>query len=233
SLQGDTISDLYRTRANYIRGRYGETEDNYYRKVVAEFDKLTQAPDGSEFNLWFGYDLFCQVNLWYIISLLNDPEKQQALYIIYPTYLTGEDIWNDFGGADTADLTGCYNKRMLLDPVEMALGTALWNAYKNADLASLDELSRTDSPCFPYLREVCKAHLERFPADGVKGRPEQAVEQLIKEGPSDFSTVFHKFSRREGIYGFSDLQVKQIFDSVKDDSPDSSMGYTKKSRFIK
>ena len=215
NLEGDTVTEFYRTRAGYIKGRYGETEDTYYGRVAGEFNKLMQAPNDSEFNLWFGYDLFCQVNLWYIISLLNDLEKEKAIYLVYPTYLRGDDIWNDFGNASPADLTGCYNRRMRVNSIGISLGKDLWTAYKNSDFAWLEELSKTDSPYFPHLREICQAHLERFPTNGGKGRPEKAVEQLIEEGASDFNTVFNKFSQREGIYGFGDLQVKQIFENVK------------------
>ena len=215
-LAGDTIENFYKTRAAFIKSRYEDTEDNYYRKVVAEFDTLLQAPGSSEFNLWFGYDLFCQVNLWFIISLLNDPKKRHSIDLIYPSYLSDENVWDDFGNATSADLIGCYERRIRVDTAGIVLGTDLWTAYKNADFARLDELSKIDSPYYPYLKEVCQAHIQRFPTDDEEGRPEKAIERLITEGLSDFNTVFHKFSQREGVYGFSDLQVKQIFETVKD-----------------
>jgi hypothetical protein len=31
----------------------------------------------------------------------------------------------------------------------------------------------------------------------------------------DFGIVFKEFSQRENIYGFSDLQVKRLFDKIK------------------
>ena len=215
SLNGDSHTEFYRTRARYIEGRYGEAESNYYTRVVSEFQKLMQAPDGSEFNLWFGYDLFCQVNLWYIFSLLNDLKRKLAIYLVYPSYLTGNNIWDDFGNASPEDLRGCYTRRLRVDSIGTALGSDLWTAYKHADFARLEELSRTNSPYFPHLKEVCEAHLLRFPAEGDRGRPEKVVEQMLKDGVSDFNTVFRMFSQTEGIYGFSDLQVKQIYEMVK------------------
>lgn len=220
NLEGDTLADFYKNRAGYIQTRYGETEGNYYQKVVAELDKLVQVPEGSEINLWFGYDLFCQVNLWFIFSLLDDSHKKHSIYLVYPSYLSGDDVWDDFGNATPEILTGCYNRRLRVDLGGIALGTDLWTAYKDADFAKLEELSKTGSPYFPYLREVCQAHRDRFPA-GEKGRPEKVVEQLIKkEEPSTFNTVFRKFSQLEGVYGFSDLQVKQIFDTVNERKDD-------------
>lgn len=216
NLSGETVEDFYKTRAAFIQGRYGEPCANYYIKVVAELDKLLQATESSEFNLWFGYDLFCQVNLWFILSLLNNPAKKNTIYLVYPSYLSGDNIWDDFGNATSEDLIGCYHRRLHLDSVGMNLATDLWTAFKYADSARLAKLSTTGSWYFPHLRAVCQAHLERFSCNGEKGRPERVIEQLITEGPSDFNTVFNKFSQREGVYGFSDLQVKQIFETVKD-----------------
>lgn len=62
-LEGETLPEFLKTRAAYINKTY----QGIYTEVTTEIDKITQAPSTSEFNLWFGYDLFCQVNLWFII----------------------------------------------------------------------------------------------------------------------------------------------------------------------
>src|SRR5688572_17147993 len=66
-LSGDNLNDFWRSRANY----HGSTEDEYHNRVVSEFEKIIDTPGNSEFNLWFEYDLFCQVNMWFVISIIN------------------------------------------------------------------------------------------------------------------------------------------------------------------
>ena len=64
------------------------------------------------------------------------------------------------------------------------------------------------------MQEVVKAHIERFPKDGSKGRPEKVIEDIIKNVSTDFHKVFKEFCNRESIYGFGDTQVKVIYDKV-------------------
>ena len=59
NLSGDSLHDFWQSRAKYM----GLPATEYHNKVVTEFEKIMSAPDKSEFNLWFEYDLFCQVNM--------------------------------------------------------------------------------------------------------------------------------------------------------------------------
>jgi hypothetical protein len=213
-LHGDSLPEFYQTRAKHIEKMYGESQSEYYVRVVNEFEKLQAVPDGSEFNLWFGYDLFCCANMWFILSILNSLSIQKIIFAVYPSYLKAYEVWNDFGGATPEDLITCFNSRTPFDEAGLRLGADLWTAYKNADLTKLETLSKQPSSCFPYLHEVCKAHIERFPKNGGKGKPERVIEDIVQNTSSDFHTVFTEFFKREGIYGFGDAQVKQLYDNV-------------------
>ncbi|WP_207431494.1 hypothetical protein [Sabulibacter ruber] len=212
-VTGDTLPEFYRTRAAYLQATYPTVQESYYTKVVPQLEKLTSAPADAEFNLWFGYDLFCQVNLWFILSLLHK-QSHKEVFVVYPTYLSGTDVWQDFGLASAQDLLNCFQDRVKLNQEDLALGKDLWEAYKNGDPSRLEELSKRQSACFPYLREVCAAHLERFPGNGEKGRPEKAIEEIVQSAGPEFAAAFDAFSRKEGIYGFGDAQLRQIYDRV-------------------
>ncbi|MBB1286788.1 hypothetical protein HRH25_20575 [Flavisolibacter sp. BT320] len=58
-LLGDNLLDFWQSRARYLK----ITEAEYNHSVVQELGKIVHAPDNAEFNLWFEYDLFCQVNM--------------------------------------------------------------------------------------------------------------------------------------------------------------------------
>jgi hypothetical protein len=215
-LQGKDLSDFWKSRAAYI----GISSTEYYEKVVAEFDKILTAPEGTEFNLWFEYDLFCQVNLWFVLSLITDLTIKKRVYTVQSTYLTREDknFWNAFGPATPDQLIQSFNDRILLSDRDIQLGKQLWNAYKNANFTELKSLSKNQTHVFPYLREVIEAHIDRFPKGGEKGRPEKVLEEIIHTHPSDFQTVFQEFWKRESIYGFGDVQLKHLYDKVPNTS---------------
>ena len=212
NLSGDNLRDFWQTRAKYM----GLTEVEYHKNVVKEFEKLMNAPDNSEFNLWFEYDLFCQVNMWFVISIINSLSIKKKVYAVYTSYLdrTSKQFWNGFGPANSSELTICFADRIPLNNAGLQLGQDLWTAYKSSDLEELVRLTENQSSAFPYLQEVIKAHVDRFPKDGTKGRPERVIEDIVKNISTDFYKVFKEFWNRESIYGFGDIQLKHLYDKV-------------------
>lgn len=211
-LSGNDLQGFWRSRAKHI----GLTGAEYQDKVASEFEKIIHAPDDSEFNLWFEYDLFCQVNMWFVISLINNLPVNKKVYAVYTSYLDRADkhFWNGFGPANSSQLQICFADRILLSGADLQLGQELWTAYRNNDLEELNHLAENQSLAFPYLREVVKAHVDRFPKDGTRGRPEKVIEDITKNVSTDFHEVFKEFWNRESIYGFGDTQLKHLYDKV-------------------
>ena len=162
-LSGDNLHDFWQSRAKYMR----ITETEYNNSVVKELKKIMNAPDNSEFNLWFEYDLFCQVNMWFVISIINSLPIKKKVYAVYTSHLDkrSKQFWNGFGPANSDELKICYTKRILFSETGMNLGRELWKAYKNGNLEELTNLTKNQSFSFPYLQEVVKAHVDRFPKD--------------------------------------------------------------------
>jgi hypothetical protein len=211
-LSGDNLHDFWQLRANYMK----ITETEYNNSVAKEFEKIIDAPDNSDFNLWFEYDLFCQVNMWFVISIINSLAIKKEVFAVYTSYLdrTNKQFWNGFGPANSDELKVCYADKILLSEADIDLGKDLWEAYKNGNLEKLTILSKNHSLAFPYLQEVVKAHVDRFPKDGTKGRPEKVIEDITKNISTDFHEVFKEFWNRESIYGFGDSQLKHLYDKV-------------------
>ena len=185
--------------------------------MASEFEKIRQAPAGSQFNLWFEYDLFCQVNMWFVLSLIAGLPSPKQVWAVYPSFLPRQHphFWSGFGAATAGELLKSFRDRIALNKNEIQLGQRLWQAYKNSDLEELTKLSVYKSAALPELQPVVQAHTDQFPPEGGKGRPERILEEIIKTGPGDFQSVFTAFSKREPIYGFGDVQLKAIYDRVR------------------
>jgi len=207
SLGAELLWDFWKTRASYISSVYSEPEKNYYRKVVGEFLKLVRG-DADEIYLWFEYDLFCQVNMWFILSLLAKVPLKNV-FRVEPG--VRESIWNGFGKHDAVQLRRCFEKRQRFTFDEIQLGVGLWHAYKNGDLNLLEKLSAQNSKCFPYLKEACSAEIDRK----KNNRPQNTLRNILNRGKRDFSEIFQEFSASEGVYGFGDLQVKLMLNQIK------------------
>lgn len=206
-VKAESLEDFWQTRATFITNSYGGNEKEYFSGVVAEFEKLkTAALARAEINLWFEYELFCQVNLWFCLYFLR--ETGTRIFRVAPVVRQKEDIWKGFGRLEAGDLEKCLAKRIEFSENDLLLGADLWQAYQNADYEKLEKLSENESQCFPFLREVCRAEIEKAT------RPRRALQEIIASGKEDFAEIFPAFSAQMGVYGFGDTQVQRILSEI-------------------
>ncbi len=204
---GKTLAEFWQIRSEFIDENYGDAAEIYYQKVVGEFEKLQNITDKDEVYLWFEYELFCQVNMWFCLSLLK--HSKAKVYRVAPVVRNEKNIWKGFGDLFEEDLRRCFAKRTKFTESDLKLGADLWEAYRNKDYTKLIILSVKESACFPQLVAVCEAEIEK------KKRPVKALNSIISSGETNFGNIFKRFSEREGVYGFGDAQVKRIYDTIK------------------
>jgi len=210
-VTGNSLPEFWQIRAKFITNAYGMTAEGYAVKTIQEIEQLSHLPDQAEVCLWFEDDLFCQVNLWFILSLLAE-KSDPRVFRVFPPEATSENRWKGFAEATPEDLELSYRAKVPFTRDDLALGKNLWGAYQQGDSGKLCALSKSESPCFRQLEEVCQAQADRLGENPTQRRPEKAILALFANGITDFDSVFSKFSEREGIYGFGDLQVKELFD---------------------
>jgi hypothetical protein len=211
---GATWEEFWEIRIEFLTKQYGATALEVQKKTIAEAEKIRGLADGVELSLWFEDDLFCQVNLWFILSLLAD-KPTLRVFRVFPPEAPSENRWRGFTDASPEELEQANRTKILFSKQDMGLGKSLWEAYSKHDWDALKILSRYPSSCFSNLEEVCQAQLDRFPTHQLLGRPEQLIQEILASGIIDFPSLFAEFSRRAGIYGFGDLQVRELLDSIK------------------
>ena len=210
-VTGETLEEFWKNRATYIFRKRPENKPDYYSKTVSEFEKIINIPAGSEINLWFEEDLFCQVNLWFCIHLLKNKINDCKINLIRPFAINRRG----FGALSEEELIQAYRVKKHLNKNAIILLSECWVAFKTHDLKLLKKLSFRDLDNFPVLPEVALAHADRFAEKGKLGRPERVLLKIIKEYKTrKFGEVFRLFSKKAGIYGFGDLQVKTIYENV-------------------
>jgi hypothetical protein len=210
-VQASSLAEFWHTRSSYITKTYQNGTEGYDAKVVSEFNKLLQTPGDSAINLWFEDDLFCQANMWFILSFLQQNGIERDLFRVFPKQSTD---WNGFGPLRAPELIECHEHKVQFHKEDIDLGVNLWAAYQHADLERMKELSGITSACFHHLKEVVQAHVDRFPPNGGLGRPSKTLKEIVDKGETDFYKIFAEFFRKEGIYGFGDLQVKVLLEKI-------------------
>lgn len=203
-VDADTPLEFWDERARFILTDYGEDEIEFHERVADELEKLADMEADDEINLWFEYELFCSVNMWFCISKLQ--HTGAAIYRVDPSVLSTEDRWKGFGLMTADDLKKCFDDRQYFNESDIKLGADLWDAYRKNDHEHLRELSKTSSERFPYLAEVCEAEIAKAT------RPKQILDEITVGGVTEFTDVFVEFTKRAGVYGFGDLQVERLMD---------------------
>jgi len=211
-VSANSLDQLFELRAEYLSITYPSDIEFYHQEVIPEFNKIISLPEHSVIHLWFEDDLFCQVNLWFVSHLIHNFVTPSQVFLVRPH----TDIRYGFGGLNSDGLANVYKSKVQLSDNEVKLFSSLWELYQNQSHAEILSMAVKHSKEFPFLEDAAKANIERFPNDGSLGRPEQTLLDIMKETDSnEFGPVFREFHKKESIYGFGDLQVKRLFDKLR------------------
>jgi hypothetical protein len=205
-IDAGSLDDFWQQRARFILTEYGEDEIEYHERVAAELNKLTELTPDDEVNLWFEYELFCSVNMWFCLSLLR--ETGAKIYRVEPIGLDKDKRWDGFGYFVADDLKACFEMRTGLSNDDVDLGTRLWNAYRRKDELELKQLGRNGNAAFPCLNEVVAA------ANEQDIQPLEILRAITSEGKKDFDKIFVEFKKRAGVYGYGDVQLQRLLDHL-------------------
>ena len=201
-----SLEDFFDIRSAFIEEAFNE--GSYQQVVVSEFNKIIRIEKGQVY-LWFEEDLFCQINLWFICSLLY--LKEVDVFLVIPE----DSLQYGFAGLNNTELVSAYESKKALTPINVNQFALLWFAYRKDNIERLLKLGVQVHGDFPFVMDAIAAHFDRTPKDGQPGQPELLIRQIMKEkSTTDFGIVFKEFTKRAPIYGFGDLQVKRIFDRV-------------------
>lgn len=204
-VTGNTLDELFNSRARFISSYQDFTEADYFKKTVPEISKIKTIPKGSKIFLWFEDDLFCQVNFWFVCNLLATNKFSDNVSLVRPK------IHNQFGfgGYSKEGLAELYEARTSLSSFSILQFAKCWKAFQNQDMEQLNILYSEIESDFQFLKETIQA----CEAMVLNNEPERIISTIIQEkNTKHFGTVFQEFSRNNPVYGFGDLQVKRIFD---------------------
>jgi len=198
----------HRIRALHLSDYYG-VDLGSCKKDLLEQERILQSyPIHEEIVLWFEYDLFCQVNLLYLLNWFAQVQLDHTqLSLINVGAFPGKEKFRGLGELSAAELASLFPARQRLTNTELDLGSSAWQAYRSTDPTAIERLLETDLTPLPFLRTSFQAHLQRFPSlqNGL-GRIENKSLELINRGLHRFVDLFPKFGESEHIYGLGDFQ---------------------------
>jgi hypothetical protein len=197
-------------RAPWLAEHLGIDADAYVRGRREEAAALAAAERHDEVVLWFEQDLFCAVNLWFLLDWFAARGGSPArLSLVFPNEVDGVDGFRGLGTLDAWRLASLFERRTPVTGAMLALGRDAFRAYASPDPRALETLRALGGAELPFLATAVRCHLGRFPsvASGVDEVEAEALSAL-EGGPVDFSRLFTTVgvSARVRPHGMGDLQ---------------------------
>lgn len=201
--------EFWENRKKYITATYGIKQDEYDQKVLEELHKFHYCQTYDAFVLWFEFDLFCQVNLLYLLSWLATKEfSNLKIYLIAIDHYPGIADFRGMGQLSPQQLEVLNNQRQELTPADLAFAHDCWQTYTANDPFILEKFLERDFISFPLLKAALLAHLERFPSvENGLNRMEQRIFEIAYQDGLTKEELFEKFWQTESIYGLGDWQI--------------------------
>ncbi len=155
--------------------------------LSSQEETLRSASQHEEVVLWFEHDLFCQINLLYLLNWFA-PERlgQTTLSLINIGEYPGRENFRGLGELNAEQLASLFPRRSQVTRAELGLAKSAWTAYRSPDPTAIETLLNGDTSSLPFLQQAFRAHLRRFPAT---------------------IDLFPRFSDAEPVYGLGDTQL--------------------------
>jgi len=188
---GMPLEELSRLRADYLASRgYGNAI-----KLHHDFQKrdavIRRAAEFDEIVLWFEHDLYDQLHLLQILSVLQEQGiGAGAVQLIQSD--------NYLGMLAAEELMSLYPKRRFVTSV-MADGAAkAWRAFTSGDPEELQSASKDRYVGFPFLNGALHRLCEEFPAAATGlSRTQKHVLEACARGARQKEEIFRQSQARE------------------------------------
>jgi hypothetical protein len=190
-VEGPAVADGA-ARAAWLAPRLGVTPDEYERRWREGLAELARATADDEVVLWFEQDLFCAVNLWFVIARLPPTTR---LWLVFPPL---GDTFRGLGTLTSSQLAELFESRCPLDREARTAAGALWGAYAASDPRALAETRSA----LAFGDDAVRLHLGRFPsiAHGLD-EIEAATLRTLLPGARAFIDLFRAVMHTPPLHG--------------------------------
>jgi hypothetical protein len=196
-------------RAQYLSQESGEKLDDCENTLAEQEDALATSLAHDEVVLWFDQDLFCQVNLLYLLNWFNGKNLGRTkLSLVCIDSFPGMIGFKGLGQLSPQQLASLLDRRERVKAGALQLAHRAWSAYSASSPEALATLVNQDFSHLRFLKTALLSHLERFPSvrNGL-GKIENTALDIMAGGINEFHPLFWIFSELEPAYGLGHLQL--------------------------
>lgn len=206
------IDTFFAERAAHLHEHFGIDIANYQDSIVSELKKLQQAGDYDELVLWFEFDVFCQLNLLFVLWFLRElkitlPKVSLVSINHHPEVVN----FKGFGVLLPHHYPPLFEQRVTLRDADWQLALDTWAAYMGDDPSKVNDMRKRPAGNLLFLAEALQAQLQRLPnkTDGLNAI-QRFFLQHLQLGCAPWYNLYNRFWNELKIYGFGDFQLDII-----------------------
>jgi len=200
----------WRARAEYLQQHFGIPKEQYLQRREERERSLRSFAYHEEVVLWFEFDLFCQLNLLYLLHWFSKKGLGSSkLTLICPGEFPGVKRFRGLGDLSPRQLAHLFEDRAEVTEQQRKLAEKAWAAYSSPDPNQIQLLIKEGTEELRYLHKAFLAHLERFPWTGTGlNSVEMKTLESVSEGPRKFPDLFSIVSNSDSVFshGMGDVQ---------------------------
>jgi hypothetical protein len=195
-------------RSRFLAEAYDGKLEIYEKDLREQQAWLGKFSEHDETILWFEHDLFCQINLIYLLDwFAAQPMGKSNLSLICVGEFPEIEDFRGLGQLTGEQLASLFDKRHEVTDSELHLAGRAWAAYSSTNPKDIERLIAGDTSALPFLAHALRLHLARFPSiENGLGCVEHTALEMISSGPMAFKSLFPRFAKAEPVYGMGDSQ---------------------------
>lgn len=204
-------AEFWNRRSAWVSSAFKDSTQQYSGKVIDELAMLDKTY--KEINLWFEFDLHCQINLLGVINYIEERGdlSTPALYLICPDHYRGVNPFFGMGQLNGSQLRNLFdNIRVQLNEVDLHIAGCVWKLYSDGDVGGIRKfLEETDYWAnMKHLKPALEAHLKRVQVNDIGlNYIEQKLLDIYHAGSHTRREIYKRFWETEKIYGMGDMEL--------------------------
>ena len=204
-----TYHDFFYSRSKWIKETYNSELAEYNQKVIYEFNRLKSCPQYDEVIFWFEFDLYCQINLIFLLDFLNKRNLGATkISLICPGNHPNYSDFRGIGQLTPAELSELILEKVELHKPDLEFASLAWKTYAGGDKQEIEKLLHASFGNLDKLKPALQAHLDRFPDQetGLNTIDELLI-SITNSGITSRSEIYNEFWKTTAIYGMGDAQI--------------------------
>ena len=211
---------FWRNRSAWISQSFAGTADTYEDKVLNQLSKLNDPY--REINLWFEYDLHCQINMLGVIMMLSKHTDLSgpSIYLICPGSHPDIENFKGMGELNADQLENLYDDiRLQLGEPDFYIAAEAWKYYTANDISELEKWLHENNywANLRFLKAALEAHVKRSTVNqNGLNYIEQKLLDIYNSGIIGKSHIHNAFWESETVFGMGDMEIDIYLNRLQD-----------------